>query len=92
MLARVKSEIAYARGLLRVLRLTRRVTASPRKTLGDYLEQWAQERGDRLAFSGEHETFTYREFDARANRYARWARARGLVKGDVVALMMPNRP
>src|SRR5208337_1080290 len=28
----------------------------------------------------------------RSNRYARWARAQGLAKGDVVCLLMPNRP
>ena len=26
-----------------------------------------------------------------ANRYARWALAQGIAKGDVVALLMPNR-
>ena len=35
---------------------------------------------------------TYRELDAHANAYARWALAQGLAKGDAVALMMPNRP
>ena len=29
---------------------------------------------------------------ARMNRYARWARDQRLAKGDVVGLMMPNRP
>ena len=42
--------------------------------------------------SAKPRTLTYRQLDARANRYARWALARGLGKGDAVALMMPNRP
>ena len=29
---------------------------------------------------------------ARANRYARWALAQGIAKGDTVCLLMPNRP
>src|SRR5207302_8579975 len=29
---------------------------------------------------------------ARSNRYARWARAQAIGKGDTVCLMMPNRP
>ena len=35
---------------------------------------------------------TYRQYDERADQYARWAMAHGVGKGDVVALMMPNRP
>ena len=36
--------------------------------------------------------FTYRELAARSNRYARWALAQGLRKGDIVCLLMPSRP
>jgi len=92
MLARLRSEIAYARGILRALRATRPITQNRARTLGDYLARWADAWGDRLALLGETETFTYRELDARANAYARWARARGLAKGDAVCLMMANRP
>ena len=35
---------------------------------------------------------TYRQYDQRGDQYARWAMAHGVAKGDVVALMMPNRP
>ena len=48
--------------------------------------------GDRRALLSETETLTYRQLDARASRYARWARAQGLGKGDAVCLMMANRP
>jgi fatty-acyl-CoA synthase len=92
MLAGLKSDFVYARGLLRVVRRTRIVNASPTKTLGDYLEEWARARGDRPALLSDREQLSYRQLDARANRFARWAFARGLQKGDVVALMMSNRP
>jgi fatty-acyl-CoA synthase len=92
MLERLKSEIIYARALSRVVKRTNVVAAAPTKTLGDYLEQWAGAHGDRLALSNDRERLTYRQFDARANRYARWARARGIGKGDAIALLMPNRP
>ena len=42
--------------------------------------------------SAKRESLTYRQLDARANRYARWALAQGLGKGDAICLMMPNRP
>src|SRR5262249_3533535 len=40
----------------------------------------------------ERETLSYRALDARANRYARWALAQRLRRGETVCLMMPNRP
>jgi fatty-acyl-CoA synthase len=92
MLARLKSEFAYARGLLSGVARTRAVGTEPTKTIGDYFEEWALRHGDRPALASERESFSYRELDARANRWARWARSQGLGKGDVVALMMMNRP
>lgn len=35
---------------------------------------------------------TYGELDRASNRVARWAQAQGLRRGDVVALLMENRP
>jgi fatty-acyl-CoA synthase len=92
MLARLKSEIAYAGGILRALKRTRPIAENRSLTLGDYLERWAKTFGDKAALLSEAETLTYRQLDARANRYARWARAQGLGKGDAICLMMANRP
>ena len=38
------------------------------------------------------ETCRHAELAARANRYARWALAQDIAKGDTVALLLPNRP
>ena len=46
----------------------------------------------RAALLSERECFSYRALAERANRYARWALAQGIAKGDVVCLLMPNRP
>src|SRR5271165_4866879 len=92
MISRLRSELAYAGGLLRVVRATRVVTKRPTRTLGDHLAEWAAQHGDRPALADDRASYSYRGLDARANAYARWARARGLRKGDAVALMMPNRP
>ena len=56
------------------------------------LNALAGTHGDRPALSGEEEQFSYRDLAAQSNRYARWAMAQGLAKGDVVCLLMPNRP
>ncbi len=87
---RASSEWAFARGLLRILRRTTPIAKHPRHTMGDLAEEIAARFGDRIALESERETVTYRQFNARADRYARWALSRGLGRGDVVALMMPN--
>jgi fatty-acyl-CoA synthase len=44
------------------------------------------------ALIGDDETLTYRGLAERAGRYAQWALDEGLAPGDVVCLLMPNRP
>jgi fatty-acyl-CoA synthase len=88
----LKSEFAYARGLLAGVSKTRGVSAAPTRTVGDYFEDWTRRHGDRPALANDVEALSYRQLDARANRYARWVRSKGLGKGDVIALMMMNRP
>ena len=92
MFSRLRSEFAYASGLIRVVRATKVATKRPDRTLGDHLEEWAAQHGDRPALANDRESYSYRALDARANAYARWALARGFAKGDTVALLMPNRP
>ena len=92
MISRLRSEIAYAKGLLRVVKATKLATKREGFTLGDHLAEWAAQNGDRPALSNGEESLSYAQLDARANAYARWAQARGLGKGDNVALLMPNRP
>ncbi|MEJ0064895.1 MAG: AMP-binding protein [Caulobacteraceae bacterium] len=36
-------------------------------------------------------SLTYAELDALANRYAHWSESIGIRRGEVVALLMPNR-
>jgi fatty-acyl-CoA synthase len=91
-LGRVAGEIRYLRGALRTLRAVSPISKHPNRTLRDLAERCAARYADRLALISDRETFTYREWNGRANRYARWAASQGIHKGDVVALLMPNRP
>jgi fatty-acyl-CoA synthase len=92
LLHRIRSEIAYLTGLRRALARTTPVARNPSRTYCDLAEDLAAQYGDRIALISERETFSYREWNGRANRYARWARSQGFGKGDVVCLLMPNRP
>jgi len=92
MLARLKSEIAYFNGIRRALSRTTPIGKNPTRTFCDLAEELAQRYGDRVALVSERETFSYAVWNGRANRYARWALAKGYKKGDVVCLLMANRP
>jgi fatty-acyl-CoA synthase len=92
LLDRVKSEIAYFNGLRRALARTRPIGKNPTRTFCDLADDLAARYGERVALISDRETFSYREWNGRANRYARWAKSQGLGKGDVVCLLMPNRP
>jgi fatty-acyl-CoA synthase len=84
--------ISPAKGWLRALELTANIAANRNRTLANVLEEMAQRMGDAPALLSERECFTYNELAQRTNQYARWALHQGLNKGDVVCLMMTNRP
>jgi fatty-acyl-CoA synthase len=60
--------------------------------VADILERWARDRPDNVSIVFEDKTYTYRDLEENARRYAHWARSLGLKHGDVVALLMENRP
>jgi len=61
-------------------------------TVADRIEERAADAGDRPFIIFEGRTVTFGEMNALANRVAHAALAAGLKRGDVVALMMENRP
>lgn len=58
------------------------------------LETRAAETPDKtfLFSEGDGREWTYAEFDRAVNRAANMLRSLGIVKGDVVSLLMPNSP
>ena len=92
LLGRIKSEYAYLRGALGALRSLKPIVENPSRTFPDRAEELASQFGDKVALISEREQLTYRQYNARGNRYARWAASNGIGRGDVVALLMPNRP
>ena len=89
---RLKADFICLRSALRTLRLTTPIGRNPTRVFPVVVEELAEKFADRPALISERETFSYRELGERSNRYARWARAQGLAKGDAVCLIMPNRP
>jgi fatty-acyl-CoA synthase len=81
-----------AQAWLRALELTAPIVKTPDRILSTVIEDLAGNVGEAPALLSDGECLTYRALAERSNRYARWALDRGLVKGDVVCLLMPNRP
>jgi len=92
LIERLGSDYAYLTGVLRAVSKVSKVARAPTRTYPQVVRELAAKYGDKVAIVSEHESLTYRGYDRRGDRYARWAVAHGVQKGDVVALMMPNRP
>jgi len=61
-------------------------------TIADGLESAAAQWPDKQAIVFDDACYTFAEWDAKANQVARWAQSVGVKRGDVVALMMENKP
>jgi len=80
------------RDWVRALETAAPIARQPQRLLPTVIEEIAQNRGDAPALLSAGESLTYRALVERANRYARWALAHGVGKGETVGLLMPNRP
>jgi fatty-acyl-CoA synthase len=91
-LKRLQGDLTFLWGLGRVIRLTSPIARNPRRIFPLLVDDLAVRHGDKPALVSKHESLTYQELAERSRRYARWATAEGVRKGDVVALLMTNRP
>jgi amino acid adenylation domain-containing protein/thioester reductase-like protein len=66
------------------------VDIGPFRAIPAMIEAQAERRPDRPAVSYDGRTLTYRQFDGAANALAAALAARGIVKGDVVPVVMVN--
>ncbi len=81
-----------AKAWLRALELTAAISRNRDRVLSDVMDDLASRCGDAPALLSDRESFTYRSLSERSNQYARWALEQGLKKGEVVGLLMTNRP
>ena len=87
----VRREWRYLTGLVRTLLRVRSIERGSTNLAVDDLE-WAMDRWpDRRAIGFEGRSLTYGEVEGLANRYAHWALAQGLKRGEAVAVLLPNR-
>lgn len=77
---------------LRALEMTAPISRNRHRVMPTIIDELAIRWGDAPALVCDRECFTYTELAARKNQYARWALAQSIKKGDVVCLLMTNRP
>jgi fatty-acyl-CoA synthase len=61
-------------------------------TFADRFEAQVEAGPERVALVQGDRSLRYHEVDAAANRFAHWAQSIGVARGDVVALLLGNRP
>jgi fatty-acyl-CoA synthase len=76
----------------RALEMTSAITQNPLVTLPDVIEERARKFETKPALLSGGENLSYRALAEQARRYAHWALQQGLKTGDVVCLLMQNRP
>jgi fatty-acyl-CoA synthase len=86
------AKASSARAWMRALELTAPIAKHRERILPTVIQEMAVRQGEAPALLSDRESLSYRALAERANQYARWALAQGLAKGDVVCLLMPNRP
>lgn len=87
-----KDGFSSAKAWARALELTARIGQNRDRVLPTVIQEVAARCGDAVALVSDGECLTYRTLTERSNRYARWALAHGIKKGEVVCLLMTNRP
>ncbi|MET0923853.1 MAG: long-chain-acyl-CoA synthetase [Xanthobacteraceae bacterium] len=89
---RLAADVTCLKGALRTLKATTPIAKHPTRIFPAVIEELAEKYRDAPALLSDRERMSYRELAERSNRYARWALAQGLGKGDAICLLMPNRP
>jgi fatty-acyl-CoA synthase len=84
--------ISAAKAWLRALEMTAPIGHNRDRVLPTVVEDVAARLGDAPALLCDRECLTYRALAERSHRYARWALDQSLEKGEVVCLLMTNRP
>ncbi len=91
-LRRLRRGLGFVRSYLPFIVRMAGAAAGRRVDYSDWLEPHFRSYADHPALIGESGSMTWAELDAFANRVARWAIDEGLRRGDVVTLLMENRP
>jgi fatty-acyl-CoA synthase len=89
---RIRSNLVELSATWRMISHVREFGPSGEYNPARYLYERATRDPNNLAILFEDRRYTWRDVNAEVNRYARFFKAQGVGQGDVVTLMMDNRP
>jgi fatty-acyl-CoA synthase len=91
-IAAASTSVSPGKAWLRALELTAPIARNRNRILSTVIEERAEQLGDTPALLSDRECMTYGQLSERINQYARWALGQGIGQGEVVGLLMTNRP
>ncbi|MES1200103.1 MAG: AMP-binding protein, partial [Pseudomonadota bacterium] len=88
---RIAREVRFVIGLARTLWRIRKIDSDSDVLICDDFEDAVDKFADHTAILFESQTWTYRQIEALANRFAAWIDTAGVQREETVALLLPNR-
>ena len=88
----ISTELKYIKFAFQLVKRAGRVDNYPMETVADLIEDQVKKNENKTAIEFEDKEYTYKELDEEANKVAHWAISKGFKKGDVISLLMENRP
>jgi len=92
MLQRIKNEYIYISTFSRIFRALKAIEAKPDQIVPLQIAEFSKKTPNAIAIYYEDKEISYKELIDRSNKYTQWFLNNNLSKGDVIALMMENRP
>ena len=92
MFSTIAREYKYIRFFVKLLGRSKKLDKNKSLTVPDMIEESIDEFPNNIAIEFEDKSYTYLDLDKESNQVANWAIKKGYKTGDVVALLMENKP
>ena len=92
MFSTIAREYKYIRFFVKLLGRSKKLDKNKSLTVPDMIEQSIDKFPNNIAIEFEDKSYTYLDLDKESNQVANWAIKKGYKTGDVVALLMENKP
>ena len=92
MFSTIAREYKYIRFFVKLLGRSKKLDKNKSLTVPDMIEESIDKFPNNIAIEFEDKSYTYSDLDKESNQIANWAIKKGYTTGDVVALLMENKP
>ena len=92
MFSTIAREYKYIRFFVKLLGRSKKLDKNKSLTVPDMIEESIDKFPNNIAIEFEDMSYTYLDLDKESNQVANWAIKKGYKTGDVVALLMENKP